>query len=218
MSIKITKIKLNPYLPIGPQLSKARQFMGFKSSYVGKKIGWVGAKRNFIYSFENATGSVAQSLSHAILYANALGIKQITFILTSLKNSEMSTDYDKQALDFLSETKTIFDVKYKGEGLFFFSDLENRDIYEVTLGNSNHIFKFRFGQALAKKGIAPTAYDVLAVMAKSHPGSFSEFCKELDLPEDDRVSEDMYIYYGNEWVQITKLFSDKQIEKLREIF
>lgn len=62
------------------------------------------------------------------------------------------TDYQKQALDFLSATQTEFKAEFLENGPHFYGDKESRDIYQVTFSRNGRKFKLRFGQSIAKSG------------------------------------------------------------------
>jgi len=55
-------------------------------------------------------------------------------------------NYEKQAEDFLKETKTEFKVKFVKHDLYFTDDKETRDIYKITLKKGNN--KFNIHQML----------------------------------------------------------------------
>lgn len=67
------------------------------------------------------------------------------------------------------------------------------------------------------EGTPPTAYDVLTCLTKYDPGTFEEFCGEFGYDTDSRRAEKTYNAVFNEWLEITRLFNDKEIEALREI-
>jgi hypothetical protein len=64
----------------------------------------------------------------------------------------MTTDYEKQAQDFLKETNTILTVKYNRTGKYFDDDKEVRDIYDITLKRGNREYKFTFGNSINNSG------------------------------------------------------------------
>jgi hypothetical protein len=64
---------------------------------------------------------------------------------------------------------------------------------------------------------APTAYGVLACLTKYDPGTFEDFCSEFGYNEDSRTAERTYRAVLDEWMNISILFSDSEIEALQEI-
>lgn len=63
----------------------------------------------------------------------------------------------------------------------------------------------------------PTAYDVLVCLTKSEPGTFEDFCSEFGYDTDSKKAEKIYNAVSNEWLNISKLFTDSEIEQLQEI-
>lgn len=65
---------------------------------------------------------------------------------------EAINDYQKQAIDFLEQTGTKFDVEFVKHGKHFIDDKEERDIYKITLKRGNRSFSFDFGQSIVSSG------------------------------------------------------------------
>jgi hypothetical protein len=63
----------------------------------------------------------------------------------------------------------------------------------------------------------PTAYDVLVCLQKYDVGTFENFCSEFGYNVDSRKAEKIYIAICNEWDNVQKLWTDAEIEQLREI-
>jgi hypothetical protein len=125
-------------------------------------------------------------------------------------------DYNKQATDFLAITNTTFLVRFKETGFYFAGDKTIRDIYNITLRNDKHTFRFTFGQATSRIN-EPTAYDVLSCITKYDCGTFPEFCGELGYNVDSRSDYKTYKAVLREWKNIEKMFTAAQLELLREI-
>ena len=64
---------------------------------------------------------------------------------------------------------------------------------------------------------APTAYSVLACLQKYDFGTFEDFCSEFGYDTDSRTAEKTYKAVLDEWLNVQKLFTDKEIEILQEI-
>lgn len=64
---------------------------------------------------------------------------------------------------------------------------------------------------------APTAYDVLTCITKSDPGDFENFCSEYGYDTDSRKAKKTYKAVRDEWYNVSKLFSDTEIQQLQEI-
>lgn len=63
----------------------------------------------------------------------------------------------------------------------------------------------------------PTAYDILAAITKSDPGTFEQFCPELGYDTDSRSAEKTYQAVKNEYSNLCQLFSDAELEEMQEI-
>ncbi len=131
-------------------------------------------------------------------------------------------DYQKQAQDFLDQTRTVVMVAYDRKGRYFPDDTESRDIYNITLARGERSYTFRFGQSIAHtKGNGdtqePTAYDVLACLTKYDPGDFENFCAELGYDEDSRTAEAVHRAVKAEFAELCRLYSDAELELMAEI-
>jgi len=157
------------------------------------------------------------------------------------------TEYEKQAADFLAETQTEFKVHMVGCFPYFDGDKKPRDVYSVTLSNARGFMTFNFGDSInntqARKGEAvpynrkgmtsyrlqayrnkkqrqhkkPSAYDVLACLQKYDVGTFKDFCAEFGYDEDSRKAEKLYFAVQEEYSNLSRLFSEEQMDALREI-
>lgn len=68
-----------------------------------------------------------------------------------------------------------------------------------------------------KAEAVPNEYDVLACLEKYDPGTFEDFCSEFGYNEDSRTAERIYIAAINEYKDLTRIFTEKQMEELSEI-
>lgn len=64
-----------------------------------------------------------------------------------------TTDYNKQANDFLSKTGATMKINFSHNGKHFDDDKQNRDIYEITISKGKRAHTFNFGQSIAKSGL-----------------------------------------------------------------
>lgn len=71
--------------------------------------------------------------------------------------------------------------------------------------------------ARLKADAVPNEYDVLACLEKYDPGTFEDFCSELGYNEDSRTAERIYIAVIKEYKDLTRIFTEKQMEELSEI-
>jgi hypothetical protein len=121
-----------------------------------------------------------------------------------------TTDYVEQAQAFLEKTKTKMTVDFYGHEKYFDDDKEARNVYRVTLKRHGRVYAFKFGQSIraTESGEEPTAYDVLACLTKSDPGTFEDFCGEYGYDTDSRKAGKMYKAVVKEWQSVDRLFSD----------
>lgn len=63
-----------------------------------------------------------------------------------------TTDYEKQAADFLAKTGATMTIEFKKHGKHFADDKEDRDIYTVTIQRGARKYTFDFGQSIARSG------------------------------------------------------------------
>lgn len=62
-----------------------------------------------------------------------------------------------------------------------------------------------------------TAYDLLTCITKSYPGTFEEFCSDLDYNPDSRSAERVYHGVCDEWKKVRQFFTNEELAKLQEI-
>lgn len=63
------------------------------------------------------------------------------------------TDYQQQAIDFLNSTSTEFTATFKEFSTYFDGEKDQRNIFNCTLSNKRHSFKFTFGQSISSSTI-----------------------------------------------------------------
>lgn len=68
-----------------------------------------------------------------------------------------------------------------------------------------------------KDDAVPNAYDILACLQKYDVGTFEEFCSEFGYDEDSRTAERIYIAVIKEYKDLTRIFTEEQMEELCEI-
>jgi len=65
-----------------------------------------------------------------------------------MTNTQTNTDYEQQAIDFLTSTGTEFKVEFLENGKHFDDDKDVRDIYKITLKRGQRKYSFKFGQSI----------------------------------------------------------------------
>lgn len=68
-----------------------------------------------------------------------------------------------------------------------------------------------------KDNAKPNEYDVMSCLQMYDVGTFADFCSEFGFNEDSRSAEQMYIGVINEYKSLEKIFTEEQLEILRNI-
>ena len=126
-----------------------------------------------------------------------------------------------------------FGQSLKASGRYIAVDVDGRRIFtpktlhEETMLKASKERPFRYfpkGLAVKKEGIVPNPdftvprpYDVLAAVTKHDPGTFEDFCADFGYDEDSRKAEGIYQAVRDEFLNIERLFNEREMEMLREI-
>ena len=68
-----------------------------------------------------------------------------------------------------------------------------------------------------KTARTPTAYDVLACLTKTSPGTFTDFCGEYGYDSDSRRAENTYHAVVEEYGKLSAFFTTAELEALQEV-
>lgn len=68
-----------------------------------------------------------------------------------------------------------------------------------------------------KAKAVPNEYDVLVCLQKYDVGTFEDFCLDFGYDEDSRTAERIYIAVIKEYKDLTRIFTEEQMEELRKI-
>lgn len=82
-------------------------------------------------------------------------------------------------------------------------DFDTKDIKDVS--------------AWYRENKTPTAYDILSCITKHDPGTFEAFCCDYGYDSDSITARDVYLDVQKEYSGIARLFSQDELELLREI-
>lgn len=142
--------------------------------------------------------------------------------ITEAMEAFTGSPYEKQANDLLKSMGIEFEANFKRHGKHFADDTERRDIFDCQFYRvSGHNLVITFGQSIAnsdgKGGTPPTAYDVLACITKSNPGSFENFCSEYGYNTDRHKAESIHASVCEEWRNVSDFFKPSEIKKLQDI-
>lgn len=129
--------------------------------------------------------------------------------------------YQQQGLDFMKATKTGITTTFKTNDLYFPGDKEGRDVFKVTMITPRGRYTFYFGQSLKEStgdgGNPPTAYDIFATLTKYDPDTFEDFCANYGYDSDSRSAEKTYKAVCKEYAALCRLYTEDQLEEMREI-
>ena len=107
----------------------------------------------------------------------------------------------------------------------FWDSINNTEISQMTLEEYvEKKLKRRYERKKAERELkklkaeaVPSEYNVLACLEKYDVGTFEDFCSEFGYDEDSRTAERIYIAVIKEYKDLTRIFTEKQMEELSEI-
>lgn len=129
-----------------------------------------------------------------------------------------ASKYDEAVELIRKEMDITMKCEFIKNGLHFADDKETRDIYKITLIHNKRQYSFKFGQSIKNSGAgkrkSPTLYDVIGCIQKYDVGSFADFCSEFGYDEDSKKAEKIYNAVCDEYMNVSRLFNDSEIEIL----
>lgn len=163
-----------------------------------------------------------------------------------MTQANKTTDYQKQANDFLEKSAITFTPIFVKYDKHFSDDKDSRDIYDcIFKREGKSLLKIRFGQSIAHSGKiklkdlqqtkktvdsrkwdsivdnpnkeTPTSYDVLACITKDEPGTFEDFCNNYGYNIDSIKDQNTYYLVVEEWQKVSAFFTPEELEQLQEI-
>jgi len=96
----------------------------------------------------------------------------------------------------------------------FAGDKSQRHIFKIKLSRNNKSFSFKFGQSIKDYAKEPTIYQILSCLQKCGVGTFENFCGDFGYDEDSRKAEKIYKSVCREFLNMQKLFNEKELEVL----
>lgn len=78
--------------------------------------------------------------------------------------------------------------------------------------------KARAELAKLKANAIPSEYDILAAVEKYSYDSFSDFCAEFGYSTDSISARETFLACGEEYAGLRRIFTEEQMEMLREIY
>lgn len=147
--------------------------------------------------------------------------------ITNFKKDE--NEYTKRAAEFCEKTSTNIFAEYSGQAVPQW-DGEKHNHFKIKIERGRRYFTIDFYDSLAntEKYIPaengffplrgyPSAYDIITCLQKFDVGTFANFCAEFGCDEDSRSAERIYNECKRQFENMERLFTDEEIEELREI-
>ena len=114
---------------------------------------------------------------------------------------------------------------------YFWDSLHNTELSEMNIQRYAekkykihwyNVSAFEKGKAIReldalKAEAKPTEYDILACLEKYGYDSFSDFCAEFGYSTDSISARETFLVCGEEYAGLRRIFTEEQMEKLREI-
>lgn len=130
------------------------------------------------------------------------------------------SEYVKQAKDFLAKANAKMQITPLGvEQNKKWNEKCFRNTYRVTITTQNGNMWVKFWDSInnKEKGLKPNEYDVLACLQKYDVGTYKDFLSEFGYDPEDRHSKEIYKACVSEYERLCRIFTDEQMEELREI-
>ena len=134
------------------------------------------------------------------------------------------SEYQKQALDFLEKCNAKMTITFVALDVNpLWDDGVYRGRYYITLTTPKGRTGFKFWNSVhnTEKHIDPKEYDILACLEKYDVGTFNDFVNEfgyeVDEPKDFRRVNKIYKAVVKEYESLCRIFTEEQMEMLREI-
>ena len=154
-------------------------------------------------------------------------------------------DYEVQALDFLRKCNATMEIRYLYDGNNELWNEKNviREVYNVTITTPRGSYSFKFYDSIhnyerkkqiqkIKSGydpyrrsllmkeynqLRPTSYDVLSCLTLDDAGTFKDFCWTYGYDEDSIKAFKTYLAVQEEYDGLKRIFTQEQLNMLREI-
>lgn len=134
------------------------------------------------------------------------------------------SEYNRQAIDFLFETKTQISIESKGQSKASWTNA-NVNQYEVTLKNQKHEYSFDYYDSIynteKNKSSKYDFYSAIACLDSYVSDSFDEFCLDFGYEfknESEYIkAKSTHLACIEQSKNLKKLFTSEQLERLSEI-
>jgi hypothetical protein len=143
--------------------------------------------------------------------------KSRIFATAKSKESGKYGQYIKYKVCLIKDSMTNLSAEVPRNDIFY-RESANIDPADVIDKNKGFIFEFSDSVNNCSKGLKPNVYDILACLSfNCDIGLFEEWCLDFGYDTDSRKAYDIYQACLNEHLNLKKLFTQDELEILREI-
>ena len=131
------------------------------------------------------------------------------------------SEYVKQAKDFLAKANAKMTITPLGLDMNKkWKDKEFRNTYRATIVTPKGSMWVKFWDSInnTQYGRKPNEYDILACLQKYDVGTYEDFLSEFGYDPEDRYSKEIYKGCVSEYEKLCRIFTEEQMEELREIW
>lgn len=129
-------------------------------------------------------------------------------------------DYIEKTKEFMRDTgcSVMISLAEKAKNPMW-NDVFARNKYAITITTERGVMNYYYWDSIynTRNDICPTVYDVLSCLTKYDCGTFECFCNEFGYSDDSRKAFALYQGCVKEYEDLSRIFTEEQLEKLREI-
>lgn len=130
------------------------------------------------------------------------------------------SEYDMQAREFLQSATATITKELEGTRRYFPDDKEERDVYDINIVTPMGEYKFTFGDSIKNTERAvksnPSDYAILSCL-DAYNGTFVDFCADYGYSDDSIIARKIYNSVMRQALELKRIFTPEQLEKLGEI-
>lgn len=130
------------------------------------------------------------------------------------------SEYTAKAEEFLKNANASMSFELIGKKKNpNWGDTVPRNVYNVDITTPLGSMHVTFWDSVynTRHSIEPTSYDVLSCLQKYDCGTFEDFCYEFGYSDDSIRAYNIYQLCVKEYENVCLIFTEAQIEELREI-
>ena len=128
----------------------------------------------------------------------------------------MNTTATTTVQEILNQIKfaIIGNPEYK---LHFSGDTQKRYVFKCKIARGRKSFTVDFGQSINRGAEEPSLDEIMECLQKYDVGSFEDFCSDFGYDEDSRTAERIYKAVCKEFENMSRLFSEDELQILSNI-